>query len=589
MKKFVAVFLALYALVLLEYHSGIGNLLFGDDFSHVRKAFIGDPNRLFDFWELENQDISSVWQLYGRIKMQFPLGTEALRVYWRPAQNVFLWVCARLFGHNFWLWHAAQYALVALAGALGFLFMVRHGISGKWALIASAAATIHPTRLLSIIWLSDVSDTLVALFSIAALLAYSEWQRAKRSPKRCLLISLALLSYFFALSSKEAAIPLYGVLFLYSLIVQPSEQTRLSNRVRTAFLHSLPFLALLVAYVAFRFNTPLAPGTISYDGANLVAAGNGMFDRSIVNLQIYLLATLLVLPTMDIVETISPSFSMYQIVLSFVAVASMLAVLLYKKSRLALFGFLSFFVMLTPTMFLPARGYFATTSIPLLLIGLAGALSAIWKQSSPKMRKGMLAIAILWVASLCYAGFSYEAASLDIPKKTTKIYERFYQKNKNLTESDRVYFINLWQWVDVVHGFEYHYLPHPPKFFVLTFDPMMTTPPESPNSTNLANRPTIGIRKIDDHTLEISTNRMHFMDVPQANMWLAEILKNPKTQTGWKGVGFSVYPVKRDEAGYPTVLRFVFTQHKLCDKHVHFFLQRGFELKKLNFCNPMGR
>jgi tetratricopeptide (TPR) repeat protein len=130
----------------------------------------------------------------------------AMDVYYRPLFNMLLILNYALFGSSAWAWHLINVVIHASVSLL--VFIVVKEISGRqWlSLITACLFAVHPTHVESVAWISGVTDPLMSLFFLTALLFYLRY----RMNGRVLMLIAALVSYLLSLLSKEtaAALPL---------------------------------------------------------------------------------------------------------------------------------------------------------------------------------------------------------------------------------------------------------------------------------------------------------------------------------------------------------------------------------------------
>ena len=127
----------------------------------------------------------------------------------RPAVTLSLVLGHRLGGGSPGAFHAIALLAHLLAVALAFRFLRRRGLTPRGAAVGALLFGVHPTRLESVAWISGLSDTLMALFSLLAAEAAAWTKRdAPDAGREARGILAVLVASFLAFASKEPALAL---------------------------------------------------------------------------------------------------------------------------------------------------------------------------------------------------------------------------------------------------------------------------------------------------------------------------------------------------------------------------------------------
>jgi tetratricopeptide (TPR) repeat protein len=172
--------------------------------------------------------------------------------YYRPIFLVWLLVNFQAYGLSYPLWHATTVGMHLLATLLVFLLARR--LTGELALAAIAALLfgIHPVHVESVAWISGVTDPLLAVLFLGALLCYLRAREAAEPRQVFLWRSASVALFALAVFSKEAGIVLPALVAIHAwLFPKPTADSR-KKRIREAFLASLPYLQVTVVYLAMR-------------------------------------------------------------------------------------------------------------------------------------------------------------------------------------------------------------------------------------------------------------------------------------------------------------------------------------------------
>lgn len=170
--------------------------------------------------------------------------------YYRPGFLLWLFLNSQLFGLNTVLWHAAAIAL-HLAATLLFYFLARRLVDHP--LIAGAAALlfgVHPAHIEAVAWLSGVTESLLAVFFLGALLAYLSGRR-----------TAALLLFAAAIFTKETAIVLPLLLAACDWFFPPAAAASSRQRLRAALRTLAACACIVLLYLPLRLHAlgSLAP------------------------------------------------------------------------------------------------------------------------------------------------------------------------------------------------------------------------------------------------------------------------------------------------------------------------------------------
>lgn len=230
--------IALIIVTIAVYWRGLGG-----DFVYDDARQIADNPYIQDLNLLPEALVSDVWVFRG------DAGSEPKSNYWRPVFVLYLAANQFLFGpDNPMGWHAANLLLHLVVVLLLWRMLLRLGVSalGGWALALLFA--IHPVHVESVVWISGAPDLLSTLFMLLAwgCLVFPN-SGVGRRVSSCLLFLLALLS-------KEIAVALPLIVMIYFYFWAPDSQpaSRVTTRIRSAILASLPLWLTAVAWFAVR-------------------------------------------------------------------------------------------------------------------------------------------------------------------------------------------------------------------------------------------------------------------------------------------------------------------------------------------------
>ncbi len=198
----------LLATLAAYYPAWHGGMLWDDD-GHLTRTGLRSASGLWRIWF----EVGATQQYY-------------------PVLHSTFWILHRLWGDDTLGYHLLNIVLHALSALLVALFMRRLAVPGAW--LAAVVFALHPVQVESVAWISELKNTLSAVFYLSAALAYLRYDRLRQ--KRFYVLALAL--FIFALLSKTVTATLPAAL----LVVFWWERGRLQWRRDIAPL--APFFAL---------------------------------------------------------------------------------------------------------------------------------------------------------------------------------------------------------------------------------------------------------------------------------------------------------------------------------------------------------
>jgi len=176
--------------------------------------------------------------------------------FYRPLFLVWLRLNYGLFGAHAMGWHLTTIGVHVAATYMVYLLAQRL-MREPAAAIAGLIFGVHPVHVEVATWISAVSDSLMTVFFIAAVLCFAN-SRERQKPA---WMALSLLCYALALLTKEPAATLPFVIVAYACFY-PEDS---SPRWRTGLQDAAPYVAITVAYIVARatalrgFSHPVTP------------------------------------------------------------------------------------------------------------------------------------------------------------------------------------------------------------------------------------------------------------------------------------------------------------------------------------------
>lgn len=190
------------------------------------------------------RDFGSVFEMLRQMKLSEGMG-------YRPVRNFTHMLEYQVFGLRPWGYHLTNMALHMVVCLLLFRLVRRMGLDLWVALAGMALFAVHPVHTEAVTYISGRRDLLYTAFYIGAMLAYV---RGVQDGRRRWVI-LALVQYVLGIFSKEMAITLPAVLYLWDVLLNRREEPW-RKRLVAPFRGQPVFWAVLwagaIAYFLYR-------------------------------------------------------------------------------------------------------------------------------------------------------------------------------------------------------------------------------------------------------------------------------------------------------------------------------------------------
>lgn len=290
----------------------------------------------------------------------------------------------------------------AKGGAGGF-----NGWSSRIAMYAALIFAVHPIQTQAVTYITQRMESLASLFYLLALLLFLKGAKATRAVSAILLYSGVVISYFFAFKSKEVAITLPAVIFLYDLYFISSGNTK-------ALLKRWPLYAVLLfllVHLSVKTGIPAgAVGAVTSTGFSDVTNATAGFAVKEITPGQYLLTQfnvimtylrLLLIPVeqnLDYDYAVSRSLFELRTLLSFIGIVSILSAAVYlfmrpvswitRHGRIISFFIFWFFVILSPTSsFVPIQDVIFEHRVYLPSVGFIAIFAILLDEFVNKFKK----------------------------------------------------------------------------------------------------------------------------------------------------------------------------------------------------------
>ena len=128
------------------------------------------------------QGLADIWTQFGSTQQYYPL------------THTLFWIEHRLWGDTPIFYHLVSILLHAIAALLLVKVLKRLQIPGAW--FAGAIFALHPVQVESVAWISELKNTLSAVFFFLSALTYVSFDRARAASLYFIALALFLLGLF---------------------------------------------------------------------------------------------------------------------------------------------------------------------------------------------------------------------------------------------------------------------------------------------------------------------------------------------------------------------------------------------------------
>jgi tetratricopeptide (TPR) repeat protein len=164
--------------------------------------------------------------------------------FYRPLLSLWFLINKTVFGVNAPGFHLTTVLMHVAATALAYVLARRLLRNGAAALIVATIFGLHPLHAETAAWISDVDDSLAAVFCFGAFLSYLNARTRPQQAKQWWAVSLGC--YTLGLLTKEV------VLLLPIIILLDAWSRRLPGRTRTVAVAGISYGSVALAYIAIR-------------------------------------------------------------------------------------------------------------------------------------------------------------------------------------------------------------------------------------------------------------------------------------------------------------------------------------------------
>ena len=327
-----AIFSLLILLSVLTYANTLLNGFVYDDTTQIL-----DNPYILSLRHLGQIFSSNVWSY---------VGSRAHTNYYRPLMTLGYLICFKIFGAAPYGYHLANVLFHAAVVCMLYVLTRRMFQSRALAFVAAALFALHPIHTESVNWIAAVTDLQVTLFFLLTFWFFLRVPRAGGRRSEWTVLGMAI-SFVLALLSKEQALVLPALAVVYEHFYR--HDRRETSWMQKVSRYSVLWL-LVLAYLLFREYTlgAFAPVTGHADVTRYQA-----FLSSFLLMGLYIWKLLWPVHLSAYVPFhASTSLFELEVLAGIAAVDACAAVfaLLWKRHRLASFGFVWFFATLAPVL-----------------------------------------------------------------------------------------------------------------------------------------------------------------------------------------------------------------------------------------------
>jgi len=214
----------------VAYSPVLQNIFNGDDYGHLAWVYkaAADPNLVL-------QNFYSSW-----------MGVFTTYFY-RPLAAVFMYTDYCIWGTNAFGYHLTSLLFhLAASTAIGLLtFQLATGTKASrwiWTISAGGLFALYPIHPEASTWIACRGDVLSTLFCVLCLWFFVRWNYVKKRR----LLAASVFCYALGVCSKESAVTIPAILFLYSMLVR-------KDGFFLPIRNTLPFWLVLTAYFQVRY------------------------------------------------------------------------------------------------------------------------------------------------------------------------------------------------------------------------------------------------------------------------------------------------------------------------------------------------
>jgi protein O-mannosyl-transferase len=167
--------------------------------------------------------------------------------YYRPVFMIWMRVNQALFGDHPFGWHLTTVLMHVFATFFVYKLARRLSAREDVSLITALIFGLHPAHVEAVAWVSGVTEALFAILLISSFLWFLDWREGRRNAR-----AYSLLLFALAIFSKETAVLMMPLVFVYEWVYPRESDASLRRRFWTALRPAVPYLAITCGYLYVR-------------------------------------------------------------------------------------------------------------------------------------------------------------------------------------------------------------------------------------------------------------------------------------------------------------------------------------------------
>jgi len=184
---------------------------------------------------------------YFNIQVWAHINTHQAGNYYRPIFMIWMRLNQAAFGYHPFGWHLTSVLMHVLATFFVYKLARRLSKREEVGLLTALIFGLHPVHVEAVAWVSGVTEALFAILLISSFLWFLDWREGRPNAR-----AYSLLLFALAIFSKETAVLMMPLVFVYAWLYPRDENAPLIKRSWTSLLPALPYLAVTCAYLYFR-------------------------------------------------------------------------------------------------------------------------------------------------------------------------------------------------------------------------------------------------------------------------------------------------------------------------------------------------
>lgn len=220
----------------LLYANTLRNQMFWDDFDSI----------------INNEYVHNLQHFPKYFSENLIAGAGLSSQYWRP-------ILLTTFSIQWQMWQdwAPGYHFVNasfhIVNAIFLFYILLYLFKNSWlALFTALIFLVHPLQTEAVTYVAGLGDPLSVFFIFLGLFFYLKFRASKKDALESKTYYLSLLTYIFALMTKETAIIMPGLVFLVDFFYEDGQKYQLIEKFKTSVLRILSFASIGLFYIFLR-------------------------------------------------------------------------------------------------------------------------------------------------------------------------------------------------------------------------------------------------------------------------------------------------------------------------------------------------